>query len=201
MTQGNALQNWQHIYQLSRLNIQRCVTYTYVHVCGYLFSTVVCYGYVCLFVYTCTSACSCVYLDVLTYCLAICLFPMCWFFSSMYTYWINDFWFLKSSHGIFQGINPCHLSVQKRGKIQIYFQAFYTKFSIKGLKISKICSCCTTVYTIRRYYARWHIHPVVYHSLVLTTRILRKFGLLMPEWIMINHLCYEIYNNNEFIIW
>ena len=47
-TLGNALQNWQHIYQLPRLNIQRCITYTYVHVCGYLFSTVVCYGYVCL---------------------------------------------------------------------------------------------------------------------------------------------------------
>ena len=37
-----------YIYQLSRLNIQRCITYTYVHVCGYLFSTVVCYGSVCL---------------------------------------------------------------------------------------------------------------------------------------------------------
>ena len=37
-----------HIYQLSRLKIQRCITYTYVHVCGYLFSTVVCYGDVCL---------------------------------------------------------------------------------------------------------------------------------------------------------
>ena len=96
MTQGNALQNGQHIYQLSRLNIQRCITYTYVHVCGYLFSTVVCYGYVCLFVYTCKSACSCVYLAVLTYCLAICMFTMWWFFSYMYTYWINDFWFLIS---------------------------------------------------------------------------------------------------------
>ena len=31
-----------------RLNIQRCITYTYVHVWGYLFSTIVCYGYVCL---------------------------------------------------------------------------------------------------------------------------------------------------------
>ena len=47
-----------------------------------------------LFVYTCKSECSCVYLAVLTYCLAICLFPMCWFFSYMYTYWINDFWLL-----------------------------------------------------------------------------------------------------------
>ena len=62
MIQGNVLQNWQHIYQLSRLNIHRCITYTYVHVCVYLFCTVVCYGYVCLFVYTCTFACSCVYL-------------------------------------------------------------------------------------------------------------------------------------------
>ena len=52
-----------------------------------------------LFVYTCKSACSCVYLAVLTYCLAICLFPMCWFcFSYMYTYWINDFWFLISDY-------------------------------------------------------------------------------------------------------
>ena len=50
-----------------------------------------------LFVYTCKSACSCVYLAVLTYCLAICLFPMCWFFSYMYTYWINDFWFLSKT--------------------------------------------------------------------------------------------------------
>ena len=37
-----------YIYQLSILDIQRCTTYTYVHVCGYLFSTVVCHGYVCL---------------------------------------------------------------------------------------------------------------------------------------------------------
>ena len=115
--QGNALQNWQHIYQLSRTwyskmqyyilfcliiiiksevwttlfrarswnNGMRCMslyilTHTYVHVCRYLFSTVVCYVYLCLFVYTCTSACSCVYLAVLTYCLATCLFPTCWFF-------------------------------------------------------------------------------------------------------------------------
>ena len=55
---GNAFQNWLHIYQLSRLNIQRCMTYKYVHVCGYLFSTVVCCAYFCLFVYTCTSVCS-----------------------------------------------------------------------------------------------------------------------------------------------
>ena len=48
----------------------------------------------CLFVYTCTSACSCVYLAVSTYCLATCLFPTCWFFSDIYTCWINDFWFV-----------------------------------------------------------------------------------------------------------
>ena len=47
-----------------------------------------------LFVYTCKYVCSCVYLAVLTNCLAICLFPICWFFSFIYTYWINDFWFL-----------------------------------------------------------------------------------------------------------
>ena len=73
---------------------QRCITYTYVHACGYSFSTVVCYGYVCLLVYTWKSACLCIYLAVLAYCLAICLFPMYWFFSYMYTYWTNDFWFL-----------------------------------------------------------------------------------------------------------
>ena len=82
-----------YIYQLSRLIIQRCITYTCLHVCGYLFSTVVCYRYVCLFVYTCKSACSCVYLAVLTYCLAICLFPMCWFF--IYIYLLNK-WILIS---------------------------------------------------------------------------------------------------------
>ena len=92
MTQGNALQNWQHIYQLSRLNIQRCSKYTYVHVCRYSFSTVVCYRYVCLFVYTCKSARSCVYLAVLT--LPSVCFPCADFCSYMYTYWINDFWFL-----------------------------------------------------------------------------------------------------------
>ena len=96
MTQGNALQNWQHIYQLSRLNIQRCITYTYVHVCGYLFSTVVCYGYVCLFVYTCTSACSCVYLHScidLLHCHRFVSHVL--IFSYMYTYWTHDFWFRK----------------------------------------------------------------------------------------------------------
>ena len=83
-----------YIYQLSRLNIQRCITYTYVHVCGYLFSTVVCYGYVCLV---------CVYMQVCV----LMRIPSCidllpchlfvshlLFFSYMYTYWINDFWFL-----------------------------------------------------------------------------------------------------------
>ena len=54
-----------------------------------------------LFMYKCKSGCSCVYLAVLTYCLAICLFPMCWFFF-LYVYILNkwflisDFWFLSS---------------------------------------------------------------------------------------------------------
>ena len=96
VTLGNALQNWQHIYQFFRLNFQRCITYTNVHVCGYLFSTLVCYEYVCLFLYTYKFACSCVYLAVSTYCLAICLFPMCWLFF-LYVYLLNK-WFLISDY-------------------------------------------------------------------------------------------------------
>ena len=54
-----------------------------------------------LFVYKCKSGCSCVYLAVLTYCLAICLFPMCWFFFLICIHiekMISDFWFLISNH-------------------------------------------------------------------------------------------------------
>ena len=87
------------------LNIQRCITYIYVHVCGYLFSTVVCYGYVCLV---------CVYMHV---CMlmripsCIDLMPCHLFvshvliFSYMHTYWINDLKFLISIADI-----QCHCS-------------------------------------------------------------------------------------------
>ena len=50
------------------------------HVCGYSHPTVVRYGYVYLFVYACTSACSCVCLADLT-CLVTYLFPLCWNWS------------------------------------------------------------------------------------------------------------------------
>ena len=89
--------SWQ-IYQLSRLNIQRCITYTYVHVCGYLFSTVVCYGYVCL---VCVYMQVCVLMRIPS---CIDLLPCHLFVSHvfffLYVYLLNK-WFLISQTTFF----------------------------------------------------------------------------------------------------
>ena len=87
-----------YIYKLSRLNIQRCITYTYVHVCGYLFSNVVCNGYVCL---VCVYMQVCVLMRIPS---CIDLLPCHLFVSHvliffLYVYLLNkwflisDFWF------------------------------------------------------------------------------------------------------------